>query len=71
MDNHETSCLVMQGFTDGNYPVKDQAFWEQHMTDKAFVMSILKIISAAYYSQDRDICELLDTIETHIEKVTT
>ena len=71
MDNHETSCLVMQGFTDGKYPVKDQAFWEQHMTDKAFVMSVLKIISSAYYSQDRDICELLDTLETHIEKVTT
>ena len=71
MDKHETSCLVMQGLVDGNYPVKDQAFWEQHMTDKAFVMSVLKIISAAYYSQDRDICKLLDTIETHIEKVIT
>jgi len=71
MDKNEILCLVMQGFTDGKYPVKDKAFWEQHMTDKAFVMSILKIISAAYYSQDRDICELLDTIETHIEKVTT
>jgi hypothetical protein len=69
MDKIETSCLVMQAFVDGNYPIKDFAFWEQHMTDKDFVMSLLKIISSAYYSQDRDICELLDTIETHIEKV--
>jgi hypothetical protein len=71
MDNHETSCLVMQAFVDGKYPIKDFAFWETHMTDKDFVMSLLKIISAAYYSQDRDICQLLDTIETHIEKVIT
>lgn len=71
MDNHETSCLVMQALVDGNYPVKDQAFWEQHMIDKDFVMSLLKTISAAYYSTDPTIGELLDTIETHIEKVIT
>ena len=69
MDNHETSCLVMQAFVDGKYPIKDFAFWEQHMTDKDFVMSLLKTISQAYYSNDPTIGELLDKIETHIEKV--
>jgi hypothetical protein len=71
MDNHETSCLVMQAFVDGKYPIKDFAFWEQHMTDRDFVMSLLKIISSAYYSTDPTIGELLDHIETHIEKVIT
>ena len=59
----------MQAFVDGNYPVGDAESWANHMSNQEFVMSLLKIISAAYYSQDKDICELLDTIETHIEKV--
>jgi hypothetical protein len=68
MDNIEKSCQIMQAFTDGSYPIGDDAFWEQHMTDKDFVMSLLKTISQAYYSTDPTIGELLDTIETHIEK---
>ena len=68
MDNIEKSCQIMQAFTDGSYPIGDDAFWEKHMTDKEFVMSLLKTISQAYYSTDPTIGELLDTIETHIEK---
>jgi hypothetical protein len=71
MDNIEKSCQIMQAFVDGKYPIKDFAFWEQHMTDKDFVMSLLKTISQAYYSTDPTIGELLDKIETHIEKVIT
>lgn len=69
MINIEKNCQIMQAFTDGSYPIGDDAFWEKHMTDKDFVMSLLKTISQAYYSTDPTIGELLDTIETHIEKV--
>jgi hypothetical protein len=58
----------MQAFKDDNYPVGDAAFWSKHMSNQEFVMSLLKIISSAYYSQDKTIGELLDKIETHIEK---
>jgi hypothetical protein len=61
----------MQAFKDGNYPVRDAEFWAKHMSNPEFVMSLLKIISSAYYSQDPTIGELLDHIETHIEKAIT
>jgi hypothetical protein len=67
----EKTCQVMQAFKDGNYPVRDAEFWAKHMSNPEFVMSLLKIISSAYYSQDPTIGELLDHIETHIEKAIT
>lgn len=67
--NLETNVRVVQAFSDGKYPIHDKAFWEAHMTDKYFVMDLLKTISEAYYSPDPAIGEMLDKIEAHIYKV--
>lgn len=66
--NLETNCRVVQAFVDGQYPVKDKVFWESHMTDKYFVMDLLKTISEHYYSNDQAMCELLDKVEAHVYK---
>jgi hypothetical protein len=69
MDNIEKTCKIMQILANGVYPNSLDAFWENHMTDKKFVLSLLEIICESYYSTDPTIGELLDKIETHIEKV--
>jgi hypothetical protein len=66
--NLEMNSRVVQAFVDGEYPVKDKEFWEKHMTDKHFVMGLLKTVSENYYSFDPTVCELLDKIEAHIYK---
>jgi hypothetical protein len=66
--NLETNSRVVQAFVDGEYPVKDKEFWEAYMTDKHFVMDLLKTVSENYYSFDPTVCELLDKIEAHIYK---
>jgi len=68
--NLEQNSRVVQAFVDGKYPVKDAEFWEKHMTDTTFIMSLLKIISEAYYSPDPAIGDLLDKIEGHVYKAT-
>lgn len=65
----EKTCHIMQVLADGVYPRTENNFWENHMTDKEFVLKLLEIICESYYSTDPTIGELLDTIETHIEKV--
>lgn len=67
--NLETNSRIVQAFVDGQYPIKDKEFWAEHMSDKYFVMDLLKTISEAYYSPDPAICEALDKIEAHIYKV--
>lgn len=68
--NLETNVRIVQAFSDGKYPVKNKEFWMQHMSDKHFVMDLLKTISEAYHSPDPAIGEMLDKIEAHIYKVT-
>lgn len=67
--NLEINSRIVQAFVDGQYPMHDKEFWAEHMTDKHFVMDLLKTISEAYYSTDPAICEMLDKIEAHIYKV--
>jgi len=67
--NLETNVRIVQAFSDGKYPVGNAEFWAQHMSDKHFVMDLLKTISEAYNSFDPAIGEMLDKIEAHIFKV--
>lgn len=66
--NLETNSRIVQAFVDGQYPVGDKEFWENHMTDKRFIMDLLKVISENYYSFDPAMGELLDKIEAHVYK---
>jgi len=66
--NLETNSRIVQAFVDGQYPVQDKAYWENHMTDKHFIMDLLKVISENYYSPDPTVGELLDKIEAHVYK---
>lgn len=66
--NLETNSRIVQAFVDGQYPVGDKEFWTNHMTDKTFIMDLLKVISENYYSNDRGMCELLDKVEAHVYK---
>ena len=66
--NLETNSRIVQAFVDGEYPVGNKEFWETHMTDKHFIMNLLKVISENYYSFDPTVCELLDKIEAHVYK---
>ncbi len=38
------------------------------MTDKHFIMDLLKTVSENYYSHDPVVCTLLDKIEAHVYK---
>jgi hypothetical protein len=66
--NLETNSRIVQAFVDGEYPVGDKEFWETHMTDKHFIMDLLKVVSENYYSHDPVVCTLLDKIEAHVYK---
>ena len=68
--NLETNVRIVQAFSDGKYPIRDAEFWSEHMSDKHFVMDLLKTISEAYYSPDPAIGEMLDKIEARIYQVT-
>jgi hypothetical protein len=66
--NLETNSRIVQAFVDGEYPVGNKEFWEKHMTDKHFIMDLLKIVSENYYSTDKTVGELLDKVEAHVYK---
>lgn len=66
--NLETNSRIVQAFVDGEYPVGNKEFWETHMTDKHFIMDLLKVVSENYYSFDPVVCTLLDKIEAHVYK---